>query len=130
MKTLLENPEIAASLAQIVVAAIGVIGAFLTPLLLRLYSATGAVAGEKEQQLIQQIADQVVHYAEEWAANKIKGGEVPSGEEKLAVAIDAAKQLATGALTKYADDKWAVAIQAKVPAMRAKLSAPPAISPT
>ncbi len=119
MKSLLTNPQFLDALTQLTVALLALAGG-ATPLIVRWFKAHGVAIDAAQAVQIEAIAKAASGYAEEWARARIKGGQSPAGDEKLAVAIEAAKGLATGALTKLAADKWGVAIQATLPEMRAR----------
>jgi hypothetical protein len=122
MKALLENPQVVEALLEILSTVVALALA-ATPLLLRWFKAQGVAIDDGQAKQIDIIARQAAAYAEEWARARIKGGAAPAGDEKLAIAIGAAKNLATGTLSKLAEEKWGVAIQAKLPELRATVGA-------
>jgi hypothetical protein len=127
LRELLSNPKVLDAIAELVVTGIMLAGA-ATPLLLRWFKAHGVAIDAAQAAQIDAIAKAASGYAEEWARARIKGGQAPNGDEKLAVAIEAARSLATGSLTKLAADTWGIAIQSKLPEMRARTnSTTPAI---
>lgn len=129
LKSLLANPDIQQSMIGLISALAAILTALVTVQLPRLLSRLSAAKGLQQNSalvtLVKQLAVIGIGHADEWAAAQVKGGKVPSGAEKLQQAIDAVKQYATGELAKWSDEKWGVAIQAHLPELRAKLSAPP-----
>lgn len=95
-----------------------------------LLSRRGSLTPE-QLQLLQDIVQRGILFAEEWGVNKLKEtGQKPPGLQKSAVAVKAAKTLAgPGLAKKLSDDRWAVAVQAGMPEARQRGSVPPAPLP-
>lgn len=123
LKFLAENQELVVQLIEL----FGILlGALLSWAVLQGARLLGIRADDGRVKQALEIARTVTAAAEEWGHRQTKGGgDKPDGSEKLLHAVELAKGMATGALKKWSEDKWAAYIQSQVPELRARLSVPP-----
>jgi hypothetical protein len=124
LKQILTNPQMQEVFVEIVSTLLAIaLGA--TPLLLRWFRAHGVNISAAQEQRILAIAHIAAQGVEEYTKQAAKNGLELKSNEKLDLAVKMARDLAVDGLKAYADDKIKTAIEAHLPAMRARLTVPP-----
>lgn len=120
----LADPGVQAVLLGLLGAAGLALAGLIMSLLYRLAAAAGVRLSKEQWELVRACVQAGIRAAEEWAAESIKRGYAPSGQEKAAHAVQVAKSLAPPRL-QWPEERLAAVVQAELPAERQRLSMPP-----
>jgi hypothetical protein len=91
---------------------------------------TKIMSADAASALFEKVADDAIHYAEQWASNKGKAGPAPNGADKMSAALDRAVSEASRlGLVDAGTEALRGAIEARLGKLRASVAPPPAPAP-